>query len=449
MKVLVVDDEINIRVSLKRILELEGLEADCAENGAAARELLENGSYDVALVDLKMPVMSGQELLEWIRAEGLRLPVLMISAHGEIADAVRALKSGARDFLEKPFDTAALIRTVRAAADEGRSSRAREAAARTAGRPTRLVGEHPRIREIRSLIERIAPTNSTVLITGESGTGKEVVAREIHERSSRSEEPFVAVNVGGLPEQLIESELFGYEKGAFTSADSRKIGLCELAGSGTLFLDEIGEMPAPLQVKLLRMLQDRKIRRLGGTRDIPMAARIVSATNRSLEAEVAAGRFREDLFYRLNVLRIDVPPLRERTSDLSALCAVLLERIGERVAGRKLELGADALERLSGHPFPGNIRELENVLERAAIYARGDRIVAADIDLRAAGAGPRAERPPALPPEAAGETSIRGAEQALIAAALERTGGNRTRAAAELGIGRRTLLYKLKRYGMG
>jgi len=446
MKILIADDEPNIRESLKKLLELEGMEAVCAADGTQAKRLLEEGTFDLALLDLRMPFMSGQEVLEWIVAEGLGLPAIMISAHGEIADAVRALKTGAKDFLEKPFDTDDLLRKVRETADEGRKLRTQEAAARTAGKPTGLIGEHPRMREIRAFIERIASAPTTVLVTGESGTGKEVVAREIHERSPRADEPFVAVNVGGLPENLIESELFGFEKGAFTSAVSRKIGLCELAGSGTLFLDEIGEMPPQLQVKLLRVLQDKRFRRLGGTRDIPMGARVVSATNRDLEAEVRAGRFREDLFYRLNVLRIQVPPLRERKEDLPLLCAALLDRIRDRVGAKKLSIDQEALRKLESLPFPGNIRELENILERAAIYARDELIRAEDIEYR----HPAEERKPSPAIEASDAPndggSLRDAERILIAAALERHGGNRTHAANELGISRRTLLYKIKDY---
>ncbi|MFA6504813.1 MAG: sigma-54 dependent transcriptional regulator [Treponemataceae bacterium] len=447
MKILIADDEPNIRDTLKRLLELEGIDAQCAANGEDARQLLEEGTFDLALLDLKMPRMSGQEVLDWIVTEGLGLPVIMISAHGEIADAVRALKAGAKDFLEKPFDTDELIRKVREIADEGRKLRTQEAAARTAAKQSGLIGEHPRIREIRNFIDRIAAVPTTVLITGESGTGKEVIAREIHDRSPRADEPFVAVNVGGLPDNLIESELFGFEKGAFTSAVSRKIGLCELAGSGTLFLDEIGEMPLQMQVKLLRVLQDKRFRRLGGTRDIPMGARVVSATNRDLEKEVREGRFREDLFYRLNVLRIEVPPLRDRKEDLPLLCQALLERVRDRVGLKQLSINPDALRKLERLPFPGNVRELENILERAAIYAQEGTIRADDIDTRFS-----EERQTSVANKHTEDTgngvSLHEAEKELITAALERNGGNRTHTAQELGIGRRTLLYKLKDYGL-
>ena len=447
MRILIADDEPNIRDALGKLLELEGFEAVCVADGLEARRLLEDETFDLALLDLKMPRMDGQAVLDWIVADGLALPVIMISAHGEIADAVRALKAGARDFLEKPFDTNELLRKVRETADEGRRLRTQEAAARTAGKAGRMIGETLRIREIRDFIERISKAPTTVLITGESGTGKEVAAREIHERSPRADEPFVAVNVGALPESLIESELFGFEKGAFTSASSRKIGLCELAGAGTLFLDEIGEMPLPMQVKLLRVLQDKRFRRLGGTRDIPMGARVVSATNRDLEVEVRAGRFREDLFYRLNVLRIQMPPLRDRKEDLPLLCAALLERIRDRIGAKRLDIAPEAMGKLERLSFPGNIRELENILERAAIYADGELIRADDIDVRIPDDGPG--EPTGQPTAGDRERrSLHEAERDLIAAALERNGGNRTHAAGELGIGRRTLLYKIKEYGL-
>jgi two-component system response regulator AtoC len=316
MKILIVDDEKNIRDSLGRLLELEGMSSETSESGETARNLIENQRFDLALVDLRLPGISGQELVEWIHAEGFLLPVIMISAHGEIQDAVKAMQAGAKDFVEKPFDSEALIKKIRKIIGDTNNRNLTEAATRKQPEKIRLVGEHPEIRLLREKIRKIAATDSTVLITGESGCGKEVVAREIHEISARAAEPFVAVNVGAIPENLLESELFGHEKGAFTSADARRIGLFELAGSGTLFLDEIGEMPQVLQVKLLRVLQDRKIRRLGGTRDIPLGARILSATNRDLEARVSQGLFREDLFYRLNVIRITIPPLRDRKEDI-------------------------------------------------------------------------------------------------------------------------------------
>jgi two-component system response regulator AtoC len=457
MKILIVDDEKNIRDSLGRLLELEGMASATSESGEAARDLIENQRFDLALVDLRLPGISGQELVEWIRAEGFLLPVIMISAHGEIQDAVRAMRAGAKDFVEKPFDSRALIEKIRKTIDEANIHNLTEAETRKQPEKFRLVGEHPQIRLLREKIRKIASTDSTVLITGESGCGKEVVAREIHDTSPRGLEPFVAVNVGAIPEHLLESELFGHEKGAFTSADARRVGLFELAGSGTLFLDEIGEMPPVLQVKLLRVLQDRKIRRLGGTRDIPLGARILSATNRDLETRVSQGLFREDLFYRLNVIRLAIPPLRDRKEDIPLLAQSLLPRLCGRLNCGTKKLSPGALRKLMDCRFPGNVRELENILERAVIYSRGSLIREEDIEGRPlpetseTGNLPPPERPGAkdekepVPPAV---PLLRSTERGLIEKTLRQTGGNRTRAAQILGISRRTIIYKIKEYGL-
>jgi two-component system response regulator AtoC len=415
MRVLIVDDERNIRESMQRLLDLEGIESVTAENGKAATERLLDASFDAVVADLKMPVMGGQELLEWIRDEGIRTPVIMISAFGEIEDAVRALKSGASDYLIKPFDPAELIHRVRSIVASRKREVIMEADSRSSGE-SRFVGESSVMKDLKGLLEKVSGSGTTVLITGESGTGK---------------------------------ELFGHEKGACTGADSRKLGLFELAGNGTLFLDEIGEMPLPLQVKLLRVLQERKLRRLGGTRDIPMGARIISATNRDIEALVREGKFREDLYYRLNVVRIAMPPLRARIEDLPLLSGYILGRIHAKTGKGPFTLEPAALEFLMSYPFPGNIRELENILERAAIYCEGGKITIADIDLpktRLVGKSANV----ANRQSATGETpvSLSDAAKVAIVRALVNNKGNRTRAAEELGISRRTLLYKLKRYGI-
>ncbi|MDR1932449.1 MAG: sigma-54 dependent transcriptional regulator [Spirochaetales bacterium] len=448
MKILVVDDEKNIRDSLGRLLELEGMKAQTAESGEKARELVASQRFDLALVDLRLPGMSGQDLVEWIRAEGFLLPVIMISAHGEIQDAVKAMQAGAKDFVEKPFDSKALINKIRKIIGETNSRNVTEAEARKQPEKPRLVGEHALIRELREKIQKVAATDSTVLITGESGCGKEVVAREIHDTSPRRSEPFVAVNVGAIPENLLESELFGHEKGAFTSADSRRIGLFELAGSGTLFLDEIGEMPQVLQVKLLRVLQDRMIRRLGGIRDIPLGARILSATNRDLEARVAKGLFREDLFYRLNVIRLAIPPLRDRKVDIPLLAQTLLPRLCGRLNCGPREITNGALAKLKRYDFPGNVRELENILERAVIYSSKDGLIREDCI--EGGPPPKSTAIPDTAWEAQPESGLllRNAERDLIEKALREHHGNRTRAAGALGISRRTIIYKIKEYGI-
>jgi two-component system, NtrC family, response regulator AtoC len=460
MNALIVDDEENIRESLKRFLELDTIDADTAVDGVAAQGLLKDKPYDVVIVDLKMPRMNGLELIEWIRAEGFRFPVIMISAHGEISDAVAAMKAGADDYLEKPFDPAELVRKATLLTANRKRDDLLEAGSRTAKDGLRLVGESRALKELRVLIGKVAASDTTILLTGESGSGKEVIAREIHNLSPRSGEPFVAVNIGGIHEHLVESELFGHEKGSFTGADSRQIGLFELAGSGTLFLDEIGEMPLNLQVKLLRVIQERKIRRLGGTRDIPVSARIVSATNRDIEGQVAKGSFREDLYYRLNVMRIAVPPLRERMDDVPLLAGFLLERLALRMGRKPSGLSPEALSALMEYRFPGNIRELENVLERALIYSGERDILPADLGLpgvlpaaasRQNAASPAQEgKALGIEPESEGDASasLDDIERRAIIRALDAHAGNRTKAAQELGISRRTILNKIKAYGL-
>ena len=473
MRVLVVDDERNIRESIQRFLGLEGIESVTAEDGRRAAVLLGEEAFDAVVLDLRMPGMDGQELLEWMRSEGVRSPAIMISALGDIKDAVSAMKAGAFDYLIKPFDPAELVMKLRTAAAARARTDLVEAGSRTAAGASRLVGEGARMRALSALIDKVASLGSTVLVTGESGTGKELVAREIHARSKSSAEPFVALNMGGMPENLVESELFGHEKGAFTGAEARKPGLFELAGSGTIFLDEIGDAPLALQVKLLRVIQERKVRRLGGTRDIPIAARLVSATNRDIEDLVRDGRFREDLYYRLNVVRIAVPSLRERREDIPLLAGFLLGKICSRMGKAPLRVSPEAMDALAAYDYPGNVRELENLLERAAISSSGGALELADLDLPRLGAregrggasgggraGPKLEEAaaaaaaaeaaekPGARSDAAGRGSLEELEREAIVRALEKWGGNRTKAAAELAISRRTVINKIRRYGI-
>ena len=469
MRVLIVDDEAHIRESLGKYLALEKIEAQGFENAENARERLEQEVFDAAVLDLRLPGMSGQDLLLWMRQQGLTTPVIMISAHGQIADAVEALKTGAQDYLVKPFDPAELVIRLRSLVENRRRENRIETEERRRGREGGLIGESEAMRELGERIRKIAASDVTVLITGESGSGKEAVAREIHRQGEHRDEPFAAVNIGGIHEGLMESELFGHEKGAFTGAAGRRLGLFEIAGRGTIFLDEIGEMPQPLQVKLLRVLQERKIRRLGGTGDIPVNARIISATNRDLESMVQDGGFREDLYYRLNVFRLIVPPLRDRREDIPPLAEHLLRTLSSRMGFAPRKLSGEALEKLSRYSFPGNVRELENILERALIYGEGTVIGAGDIELhKATGFGESV--PPGGAPEDAGDLSpaeaagkgpvsgglprsgaprsLESWEKEAILEALERCGGNRTKAAKELGITRKTLLNKVKAYGI-
>jgi two-component system response regulator AtoC len=439
MRVLIVDDEKNIRDSLKKYLAMEQISALGVETAEEAESLLGQEVFDVLVLDLKLPGKSGQELLGVMAERGFSTPVIMISAHGQIADAVEALKAGARDYLVKPFDPAELVIKIRALAEDKRRENRLETEERRQGGGG-LIGESAPMRELSERIDKIALSDVTVLITGESGAGKEAAAREIHRRGNSREQPFAAINIGGIHEGLMESELFGHEKGAFTGATARRQGLFELAGRGTIFLDEIGEMPLALQVKLLRVIQERKIRRLGGSADIPVNARIISATNRDPESLVKEGLFREDLYYRLNVFRIAMPPLRDRPEDIPLLADHLLGKLSARMGRPPAKLEPEAGQKLAAYPFPGNIRELENILERALIYGDGKSISSADIELRDLPTGE--PKPPSI------AQSLESLEKQAILDSLDRSGGNRTRAAQELGITRKTLLNKMKAYGI-
>lgn len=441
MKVLICDDEENIRNLMKRFLALEGLDSDTAENGLSAERMLRSDVYDAVLIDLRMPGMDGLELLKWLRQEGFRMPAIMISAHGEITDAVEALKNGADDYIVKPFDPEEVVIKLKNLVEAA----SLKSVAESSGKDGSLVGESLEMMDVQRIIEKIAPTHATVLITGESGTGKEVVAREIHRLSSVKDGPFIAINIGGVPENLLESELFGYEKGAFTGALQRKTGLFELASGGTLFLDEIGDMPFSLQVKILRVLQEKKITRLGGTNPMPINARIIAATNKDLESMVREGHFREDLFYRLNVVRIHIPPLRERPADIPVLAAYIITKYSKEMGLKITGFTPEALDALRHHSFYGNVRELENIIERAMIFADSETIGINDLDLRSGLQKNDVQK--AVP--ASDVLTLRDAERNAIIRALQRWEGNRTRAAEELGISRRTLISKIQEYGIG
>jgi len=439
MRVLIVDDEEALRRTLAKFLALEGWEVREASNGLSARRILEDEPFDAVALDLRMPGSDGLEVLEWVTTQGPAVPVVMMSAFGDVGDAVAAMKRGAADYLVKPFDPDELRIRLEKAREEQRWTRPR---------PQDRRGDEPVLSRdaamapVVDLLDRAAPSDATVLITGESGTGKEVAARYLHRRSDRSDGPFVAVNLGGLPEGLVESELFGYEKGAFTGADARKIGFFEAASGGTLFLDEVGELPGALQVKLLRALQDRKIQRLGGLGVIPVDVRIVAATNRDLEAAVARGEFREDLYYRINVIRAELPPLRDRPADVPFLARLFLDRLRERGRTEIDEIAPLAMDALAAYAFPGNVRELENMVERAVILADGPVLRAGDFGLEgAAGTG----RPPTSGRPAG---TLRDMEIRMIREALLRNENHRERSAGELGISRKTLHNKMKEYGI-
>lgn len=456
MNILIVDDEKNIRDLMVRYLKTDGIDGEGADNAYSAQRLLSQKPFDGCLIDLRMPGMDGLELIRWIRQEGFRMPIVMVSAHGEITDAVDALKHGAQDYIVKPFNPEEVVIKLKRLVEAQNFRNIQETEERLP-QDHAFIGESVQIQRIKGMISRIALTNSSVLVTGESGTGKEVIARTIHEQSPLSEGPFVAINIGGVPENLLESELFGYEKGAFTGAVSRKTGMFELASGGTLFLDEIGEMPHSLQVKILRVLQERTITRLGGTQPIPINARIVCATNRNLEDMVREGSFREDLFYRLNVVRIHVPPLRERKDDIPLLTAWILKKLNARMGRHFTGLTPEAMDKLKEYRFHGNIRELENILERAAIFTDGGIIGEDELDLHGSdleqGIGDGSSSfgsSVGLDGLGIGDeaVSLKDIEKQAIERALRRWEGNRTKASEELGITRRTLINKIAEFGL-
>ena len=441
MRILISDDEENIRNLMKRFFSLDDISCDTAENGLSAQRMIRENAYDALLVDLRMPGLDGLSLIRWLRAEGFRMPVIMISAHGDITDAVSALKEGADDYVVKPFDPEELTIKLKSLVEAANLKSLVEGGKKSG----ELIGESPEMLRIKAIIAKAALSSATVLITGESGTGKEVVAREIHRQSNVKDGPFIPINIGGVPENLLESELFGYEKGAFTGAQNRKIGKFELASGGTLFLDEIGDMPLSLQVKILRVLQEKKITRLGGTETIPINARIVAATNKALEEMVKNGTFREDLFYRLNVVRIELPPLRERKEDIPILAAYIIRRLSEDMSSHISGFTPEAIEALKNHHFYGNVRELENIIERAMIFSDSTTIDVKDLDLRSSVAK-ESVREREIQSSVEGNFSLKELERSAIISALQRWEGNRTKASEELGISRRTLISKIKEY---
>ena len=464
-QILVVDDEANLRRVLAAQLSRDGYEVHTAEDGEAALAFLREHHIDLVVTDLRMPKLDGMELLRAALQDSPERPVVMMTAHGTIDTAVEAMKLGAFDYVTKPFDQAEVRTIVKKALrtqDLASADASREAAP---GSPLEgsgrfgIIGESPALLELYSVIDRVADTPTTVLITGESGTGKELVARALHESSSRHDKPFIKVNCAAIPKDLMESELFGYERGAFTGAVASKPGRFELASGGTLFLDEIGEIPNEMQVKLLRVLQESEFERVGGIKTLRVDVRLVAATNRDLRREIAAGAFREDLFYRLNVVSIAIPALRERRGDIPLLVRSFIAKFNARLKKSIEGLTAEAQERLVSHPWQGNIRELENVIERAVLFADGDKIGLDDLPAemqraagpRDAGAEPRTPAPPevgAPSPSDGLKEQVKAAmsrlERDLIVRALRQTQGNVTHAARLLKISRKGLQLKMK-----
>lgn len=451
MNILIVDDEKALRSMLIKYMALEGIEADGAENGSEGLKMLEKKSYDAVLVDLKMPVMDGITMIKEARSKGYRMPLIMMSAHGETKDAVEALKSGAEDYIVKPFLPDELIIRIKQNVEAFKSKNYLEATVKKKDEHNVFIGECPEIKRIKELSEKMQGSLSNVLITGESGTGKEVLARYIHSLSPASKGPFIAINIAGIPENLIESELFGYEKGAFTGAVSRKAGLFELAQGGTLFLDEIGDASLSLQVKLLRVIQERCIMHIGGTTNIPIKVRFISATNKNLEEMIKEKTFREDLYFRLNVVHFHLPPLRERGDDVELLATSILNHLAEVNHANKVELTPDALTRLKSYKFPGNVRELENILERAMIFASNGKIDKATLEFVGDKGGEYNIQSEVVAEKENPSTvilSMRSAEINAIKNALAASDGNRTKAAELLGISRRTLISKIEEYSL-
>jgi two-component system response regulator AtoC len=445
---LVVDDEENLRVVLRTLLRRHGYEVETASSGEEALGMVDSFGPDVVLTDVRMPKMGGLDLLSTLKAKGNEATVIVMSAYGNMDLALDAMKAGAYDYVQKPFKPDEVVLALRKAEEREllrRENRALRDEIRKEHRFEDILAKSARMQEIFRTISKIADYKTTVLVTGESGVGKELVARAIHRRSSRRGGPFVAVNCGAIPENLLESELFGHKKGAFTDAVHDRKGLFEEATNGTLFLDEIGELPLALQVKLLRVLEDEKIRRVGESRDLQVDVRIITATHRDLQAETKAGRFREDLFYRLNVLPIHCPPLRERRDDIPLLIDHFVAKNNTRLGTSIRGLDTETRRLLYEYAWPGNVRELENTIERAMVLSEGEQIIAADLPERI-----REARDPVQVQLASGELSVKKTtriiEEILIRRALQKTKGNRTRAAEVLEISHRALLYKIKDY---
>jgi len=462
-RILVVDDEASMRDVLGKILSAEGYIVAQAGNGREALKALDQGRYDFILCDIRMPEMGGLDLLREMTARKIPGTVIMMSAFGTVETAVEAMKLGAYDYISKPFMSDEILLTLRKGQERETLRKENEylrSEVEKKFRPEDLLYASPSMEEVVRMVEKVKDYDSTVLVTGESGTGKELVARMLHYGGRRKGKPFVAINCGAIPETLLESELFGHKKGAFTEAKSDRAGLIEEAGGGTLFLDEIGELPVLVQTKLLRFLQEGELRRLGDTETRRVNVRIVAATARELEEEVAGGRFREDLFYRLNVIRIHVPPLRDRREDIPLLSRHFLDGFCRKFRKPEMRLPPSALEVLMAHDWRGNVRELENLIERCVLLGGGREISREELlsvwkrgttgsEGRGGRDAPRfLVRIPVSTDRLDLKEAVREVEKQMIRIALERTGGSRPKAAELLGISHPALLYKAKAYGL-
>ncbi len=445
--ILIVEDEAKMRRLLELNLGEDGFQTLSAPDVETGLELLRQNSVDLVLTDLKLPGMGGLEFLQAIKRQNANLPVVVMTAYGSVETAVEAMKAGASDYVLKPFSLAEMRMIVhkeldvRKLREENRSLR--EALGHRYEYPN-IVARSAKMQEVLAMVERVAATQSTVLVGGESGVGKDLIAHAIHQKSRRASGPFIKINSTAIPENLLESELFGYEKGAFTGAATSKPGKFELADKGTLFLDEIGDVPPATQVKLLRVLQEREFERLGGTKTIKVDVRLIAATNRDLRAALEEGTFRQDLYYRLNVVPIDIPPLREHKEDIPDLVKLFLDRFSSQAGKHITGVAPEAMDMLTAFHWPGNVRELENIIERAVALSEGPVLQAVDIHLDVARAKP-ASATAALIPE--GQT-LEQWEDEMIREALRRANGNKSQAARMLGLSRNALRYRLSKIGI-
>ncbi len=446
-KVLLVEDDDQYAALVGRQLDSAGFEVTRAPNAGTALENLSEETFDLVLSDILMPGMSGLDMLDELESRGVTAPVVVMSAFGSVDTAIQAMKKGAYDYISKPFKKDELILAIRKLEERETLRRkviSLEERIRHEERFGDIVGQSEVMKRVYALVQKVAPFRTTVLVTGESGTGKELVARAIHEASPRAEAAFVALNCAAIPEHLLESELFGHVRGAFTDAHTDRKGLFEEAADGTLFLDEIGELSMPLQVKLLRALQDGEVRRVGSSKATTVETRVVAATARDLEEEVGEGRFREDLFYRLNVVQVKLPPLRERLTDIEALVRHFIEKTNSRLGTEVSGVDERAMKALVAYDWPGNVRELENIIERASVLSDGEVLAWESLPDQVANA--RADHLPRDPEDLSIKRASRALETAFIRAALLKTGGNRTQASRLLEISHRALLYKIQDY---
>jgi DNA-binding NtrC family response regulator len=443
--ILIVEDEPKMRRLLEMNLADHGFTTHAAGDAEAGLKILNTEKIDLVVTDFKLPGMNGLEFLQAIKRSNAAIPVVIMTAYGSVESAVEAMKHGASDYVLKPFSLAEMVLVIRKELDSHNLREENRSLREALGHRyeySSVIAKSEKMQNVLALVERVAPTNSTVLLGGESGVGKDLIARAIHEHSSRSSGPFLKINSTAIPENLLESELFGYEKGAFSGAVSAKPGKFELADKGTLFLDEIGDVPPAIQVKLLRVIQEREFERLGGTKTLKVDVRLIAATNRDLRAALEEGTFRQDLYYRLNVVAIDIPPLREHKEDIPSLVNFFLERFAQSSGKKITGISPEALKLLMQFHWPGNVRELENVLERAVTFAAGPALTPADIHLDTA--APSTTAAPVLPEG----VTLEQWEQQIIREALRRANGNKSQAARALGLSRNALRYRLSQMGL-